>query len=106
MTVADKVKMRREELGLSQAELANKLGLKSRSSVTRIEKSGDEISLKDVERLSVALDCSPLYLMGWDNEDDNKNRVKEQRFVELYNQLTDSEKIVVDKLLESLTSGK
>lgn len=106
MTVADKVKARREELGLSQAQLAEKLGLKSRSSVTRIEKSGDDISLKDVGRLSVALNCTPLYLMGWDKAEVNEQRVKEKHFIDLYSQLNDSEKVVVDKLLESLTGGK
>lgn len=67
MTVADRVKQRREQLGWSQDDLAKKLGLKSRSSITRIEKSGDDISLKDVTRLSKALDCSVLYLMDWEH---------------------------------------
>lgn len=107
MTVGERIKFVRESLNMSQEELAKKMGYKDRSSISKIEKSkDDDIYLDTIQRIAEILNCSPLYLMGWDNENDNKNRVKEQRFVELYNQLTDSEKIVVDKLLESLTSGK
>ena len=34
MTVADRIKELREKLGLSQEDLAHKMGLKSRSSIT------------------------------------------------------------------------
>lgn len=105
MTVADRIRHLREESGMSQAELAHRMGLKSRSSITRIEKSGDDITLKDVERLSKALGCSPLYLMGWDDEEKNNDELREKHFTGLYSQLQDSEKDVVDKLLKSLTSN-
>lgn len=65
MTTAQKIKRKREELGLSQEALAKRMGLKSKSSVSRIENSGDDITLKDVERIAEALGCSPLELMGW-----------------------------------------
>ena len=65
MTVADRVRITREKRSMSQDELAKRLGLKSRSSVTRIESSGNDITLRDVERLSKALDCSIPYLMGY-----------------------------------------
>ena len=65
MTTADRIKNRREELGLSQDALAKRLGLKSRSSITRIEKSGNDVSLNDLYRIARALDCSTNYLMGW-----------------------------------------
>lgn len=106
MTVADKVRHLREKLGMSQEQLAHKMGLKSRSSITRIEKAGDDITLKDVERLSKALGCSPLYLMGWDDENKNGENIREKQFIYLYSQLQDSEKDVVDKLLKSLTDAK
>lgn len=71
MTVADRIRERREMLKMSQYDLAKKLGLRSRSSITRIEKSGDNITLKDVERISKALDCSIQYLMDWDELPDH-----------------------------------
>lgn len=63
MTVADRIKEKRELLGLTQFELAERLGLKSRTSITRIEKSGDNVSLKDVRRIADILGCSTIDLM-------------------------------------------
>ena len=37
MTIYDRIKLRREELGMSQQELAYKLGYKSRSTINKIE---------------------------------------------------------------------
>lgn len=106
MTVADKVKHLREQLGMSQEELAHKMGLKSRSSITRIEKSGDDITLKDVERLSKALGCSPIYLMSWDNNEEDESHVRETEFVNMYSQLNEEQKQLIDNLLTSLVSRK
>ena len=123
MTVADRVRLRREELGMSQEELAHKMGLKSRSSITRIEKSGDEISLKDVERLSEALDCSPLYLMDWSDDvhykpnsiephivkeehpyGTNEEKAltdKDKSFIQLYSRLSDAQRDLVDNMMKA-----
>ena len=75
MTIADRIKMRREEVGLTQADLAKKMNLRSRSSITRIEKSGDNVTLKDLARISSALNCSVMDLMGWEDEVDEVNQV-------------------------------
>lgn len=66
MTTADRVKYLREKLGLTQEELARKMGLKDRSSVAKIEKMGGEISLYRIEMLAKALDTTIPYLMGFD----------------------------------------
>lgn len=66
MELADRVRIRREELGLNQTELARKMGYKSRVSINKIEK-GRPISQKLIVRLAEALDVSPSYLMGWDD---------------------------------------
>lgn len=65
MELADRVRIRREELGLNQTELAKKMGYKSRVSINKIEK-GRPVSQKLIMRLAEALDVSPTYLMGWD----------------------------------------
>lgn len=110
MTVADRVKEWREKLGMSQEELAHKMGLKSRSSITRIEKSGDEISLKDVERLSNALGCSIPYLMGWKNIDsvpvivDEETRKREEHFMRAYSRLDAYQQRIVNSMIDTLLS--
>lgn len=67
MSLADRVRIRREELKLSQEELAQRLGYKSRSSVNKVE-CGREISQKVIVRYAEALGVTPAYLMGWDEE--------------------------------------
>lgn len=54
-------------MGMSQQELANKMGYSSRSSVNKIE-SGRQVTQKIIVRLAEALHTTPSYLMGWDDE--------------------------------------
>ena len=65
MTVGDRVKLERERQGLSQESLAKKMGLKDRSSISKIEKSGNDITLYQIEKICDALGCSKEYIMGF-----------------------------------------
>ena len=69
MTVGERIRNRRIELGMSQDELAKKVGYKSRSSVNKIEMSRD-LPLTKVQKMANALDVSPGFLMGWEDEVD------------------------------------
>lgn len=71
MELGEKVKQRRLELGMSQEELANRMGYSSRSSINKIEK-GRPITQKIIVRLSKALNVSVAYLMGWEDEETNE----------------------------------
>jgi len=57
--------MRREELNLSQDELAKKLGYRTRSSINKIEKGVNDIPQSKIKAFAIALDTTPEYLMGW-----------------------------------------
>ena len=65
MELADKVRLRRMELGWSQEELASRMGYKSRSSINKIE-NGRPVTQKIIYRLSEVLDVPINYLMGWE----------------------------------------
>ena len=60
-----KIRARREELNMSQDELAKKLGYKSRSSINKIEKGENDIPQSKIVAFARALDTSPETLMGW-----------------------------------------
>ena len=60
-----KIRARREELNMSQDELAKKLGYKSRSSINKIEKGENDIPQSKIVAFARALDTSPESLMGW-----------------------------------------
>lgn len=68
MTVYDRIKNRRIELGMSQADLANKLGYKSRSAINKIESGLRDISQSKLSQFAEVLETTPTYLMGWDDE--------------------------------------
>ena len=67
MELSDRVRCRREELGLTQDELAKRMGYKSRVSINKIE-NGRPVSQKIIVRLADALGVSVPYLMGWDEK--------------------------------------
>ena len=67
MTVADRIKLRRNFLGLSQSELAKKASYSDKTAISKIENAGNDITMKQVRRLAKALEVTPEYLMGWDS---------------------------------------
>ena len=68
MTVADRIRHKRTELNMSQDELAKKAKYSDKTRISKLENSGDEISMKQVKRVAEALGVSSAYLMGWEDE--------------------------------------
>ena len=68
MNIGERIKIRREELGMSQEDLAIKAGYKSRSSINKIEVDGRGLPQSKIALLAKALMTSPACLMGWDEE--------------------------------------
>lgn len=67
MTVGERIKFRREQLGLSVEEVAKKLG-KSRATIYRYESNEIEnMPITVLEPLAKILLVSPAYLMGWED---------------------------------------
>ena len=59
------IKKRRNELGLTQEELAIRLGYKSKSTINKIESGINDITQSKIIQFAKALDTTPSYLMGW-----------------------------------------
>lgn len=66
MSLAEQIKKRRIEMGYTQDELAKKVGYKSRSTINKIEKGINDITQSQIILFAKALECSPAYLMGWE----------------------------------------
>lgn len=62
------IKTLREQLGLSQEELAKRTGYTSRSSIAKIEKGLVDLSQTKIELFAKVLGVSPGDLMGWEQE--------------------------------------
>lgn len=70
MGIGERIRTKREELGISQEELAKKIGYKSRSSINKIEKDGRGLPQTKILLIAKALDTTPSYLLGWDDNED------------------------------------
>lgn len=75
MELADQVKLKRQELEMSQDELARRMGYKSRSSINKIE-MGRPVSQKIIVKLAESLNITPAYLMGWEDDESEKKKKK------------------------------
>lgn len=75
MTLGDRVKQKRENMGLSQEELADKMGYKSKTSIHKIEQGITDLPLSKVEELAKVLNVTTSYLMGWEDERIFRNQV-------------------------------
>ena len=64
--LSTRVRLRREQLGLSQEELARRMGYRSRSSITKLEKGINDLPQSKVEELAQALETTPAALLGLD----------------------------------------
>lgn len=87
-TIGSRIRTRREELGLSQDELAKRLGYKSRSSLNKIELDQRNLTQSKIKAIADALETTPSYIMGWDETTDNlllktaREKVNGDRFFE------------------------
>lgn len=73
MTIGERIKQRRMELGLSVDEVAEKLG-KNRATIYRYESNEIEnLPVGTLEPLAKILETTPAQLMGWDYEEQDEN---------------------------------
>ena len=70
MEIGERIRKKRLELGLSQDELAKKVGYKSRSSINKIEGDGRGLPQTKIVAFANALETTPSYLMGWTDDED------------------------------------
>lgn len=78
MQTGERIKARRKELGISADALAGAIGV-DRSTIFRYENGEIEnISLKNVEPIAKALHCSPAYLLGWEDSNDEEKPASDE----------------------------
>lgn len=98
MTLGDRVKQLREKQGMTQEELAQKLGKKSKSTVAHIETGNRDIPRSMVVQLAKILNVSPCYLMGWEDEIEKAPiEINRSDLRELLQQLTEPE---IDSMID------
>lgn len=99
MDIGERIKRRREELGMSQDELARAAGYKSRSSINKIELDGRGLPQDKVVAIARALKVTPSYLMGWEDEEVAKITARQEEFMECYFELSEQKQKIAERLL-------
>ena len=67
MHIGERIKARREELGLTQDELAKRMGYTSKSTVNKVEKGINDVTQSNIIKYADKLDTTVAYLMGWED---------------------------------------
>ena len=73
--IGKNIMLRRKELGLTQTELATKMGYKSKSTINKIENGTNDIPQSKVVKFAAALETTPAYLMGWEKVQKNNDTI-------------------------------
>lgn len=66
--IGERIKARREELGLTQEELAEMVGYKGKSSINKIETGFQDVPRAKIPAFAKALRISSIALSGWGEE--------------------------------------
>lgn len=107
-TTGDRIKERRIELGLTQAELAHRIGYKSDVSICRIESGQQDCPKRKLQVIADALYTTPSWLAGWGDESFNPIVDENEKYLEMlhkdpqYKVLLDSTAKLDEKSLEKL----
>lgn len=88
-TVGENILRMRKRLGLTQEELAKRMGYKSKSTINKIELGINDIPQSKIVQFANVLGTTPAHLMGWNDEEIETNSPEEPK-------LSEGEKIMLD----------
>lgn len=98
MKIGDRIKKRRQELGLTVDQLAEKIG-KDRATVYRYEsKQIESLPITIIKPLAIALQTSEAYLMGWEESQSEELTQHELKIIMAYRSKPEMQP-AIDKLL-------
>lgn len=86
--VGNNICQRRKQLGLTQEELAQKMGYKSKSTINKIELGVNDIPQNKILKFAEVLGTTPAHLMGWSETETNGLHSETQ--------LSEGEQILID----------
>ena len=105
MTIGERIRNRRQELGMTQEELAKRLGYKSKASINKIELGIQDLPQKKIAIFASVLLTTPENLMGWAENLEAfqqqlaENKMAADRLYDAYLKADDDTKKIVRMLL-------
>lgn len=110
--IGDNIAIARKRAGLTQEELAARMGYKSKSTINKIELGVNDIPQSKIVKFAEVLGTTPAVLMGWVSEETSKKNdlltelvVKmrhDQKFLDTVARLSDPDFFEVVSLLAGL----
>ena len=99
----ENIKKRRQELHMSQQELAESVGYSGKSMISQVEKGLIDIPSTMITKFADALNCTESYLMGWEDEDPTEAEMdaKANYLWELYTNASPEVQSAVETLLRA-----
>jgi transcriptional regulator with XRE-family HTH domain len=94
----------RKRLGMTQEELAKKMGYKSKSTINKIELGINDIPQSKIVQFAEVLGTTPAHLMGWnDDEDSSPEEPKlsegEKMLLDLFRQVPEDKQELVLQMI-------
>ena len=102
MNIYNRIKRRRLELGLSQQELAEKVNLKTKGAICRIENGKRDLTQSQVIEFAKALNTTPAYLMGWEEDE----QALDNAIINMFESLTEDEIAKVTIFIQGLIANR
>lgn len=81
-TIGARIKARRQELKMTQRELAARMGYKDHTTITRTEAGKVDLPQSRIAQFAEVLGVTPGHLMGWDAEPEDLGAVAAQVLME------------------------
>lgn len=107
MTIGNRIRMLREELGYSQDQLAKMLGYKSRSTINKIELGINDITQSKISAFAEVLNTTPAFLLGIDTKNETPTLSDEdKRLVDMFDKLDDQGKDYMLKFIQTLIDSQ
>lgn len=108
MDIGQRIKLRREELGIGQRELAEKLGYKNNSTLSGIESGKVDLTQSRITAIAKALDVTPGWLMGWEEEkpaETSELSEKQKKVVQMIMEIPEERLDWVYSVLQTILAG-
>lgn len=105
-TVGERILIARKQLGLTQEDLAKRMGYKSKSTINKIEMGINDIPQSKIVMFAKVLDTTPAYLMGWDEKIPSEDKPitlteGEKMMLDLFNRVPEEQQNLVLQMIRA-----
>ena len=100
-TIGQRIRMRREQLHITQTQLADLTGFADKTAISKIENGKTDLNQTKIKAFSEALHTTPAYLMGW-IDTPTPTGTQEERLLVYFRALSDAQKDAVMAMLKTM----